>query len=318
MPAIAEEIEQFLAQWRSERPFIVAHTSGSTGKPKEIHLPKKLMEESAMRSIRFFGIGKESRLHLCLSPSYIAGKMLILRALLSGARLTYEPPSLTPLSEPTDSEPITLISIVGSQLDGLINSLNNSHIAINHLLLGGSALTPSMRQKALSTGCQNVWESYGMTETASHIALRRVTPAAEAPFEALPGITVSTNPEGCLRIEMPTLGTLQTNDIAEITAPGQFRIIGRKDSVIISGGIKIQPEEIEAAIAPATGGRAYYITSRKSEKWVNEVILIIEGEPTELPDLSTLISDHRKRPKAIIFVPRIERTDSGKIIRRKW
>ncbi len=316
--SLTPEAKCFIEEWNDETTdFIEAHTSGSTGKPKQIHLPKEMVARSAIRSIKHFGITPQSRLHLALSPDYIAGKMLIVRALLAGCRLTAEQPSQTPLATDTDPTPIQLLSLVGAQLPGFCESMRRPMAPrVRHLLLGGAPLNDSMRRLALS-GDWTPWESYGMTETASHIALRRITADNSLPFETLPGISVTLNEDECLVIDLGEDGIFSTNDVAELTDSRHFRILGRKDNVIITGGLKVFPEQIEALIAPAMpDGRRYFITSRPSERWGQELILVVEGEPCPLPDLHKLGLGHHQIPRDIIFQSKLSLTSSGKIIRR--
>lgn len=314
MDKLSGEIEAFRREWRSDCPYIVAHTSGSTGKPKEIHLPKSLMKRSAERSIRHFGITASSRLHLALSPQYIAGKMLLLRAMIAGCTLTYEQASSYPLGDSKEMSEITLLSLVGTQLQGLKNNLEKGTLPpIRNLLLGGAPLNATMRRIALS-GPWQTWESYGMTETASHVALRRIS-AKPGPFEALPGISFRLNADGCLVIDLGEDGVIETNDIAELIDTRRFHLKGRKDNVIITGGLKVFPEEIEAVLAPHMADRRFLITSRESEKWGRELILVVEGTPMELPDFHTMPLLPQQRPKAVIFRESIPLTSSGKIMR---
>lgn len=310
---------EFLDEWLDESSdCITAHTSGSTGRPKQISLPKEMVRRSAIRSIRHFGITQQSRLHLALSPDYIAGKMLVVRAICAGCRLTSEEPSQSPLAQSTDSSPIQLLSLVGAQLSGFCESMRKPEAPkVRHLLLGGAPLNQTMRELALS-GDWTAWESYGMTETASHIALRRVTADNSLPFETLPGITVSLDNEGCLVIDLGIDGIFHTNDIAELVDSSHFLILGRKDNVIITGGLKVFPEQIEAAIASAIPeGRRFYVTSRPSERWGQEIVLVVEGEPCPLPDMHTLPLKHHQIPRDILFRRELPLTSSGKIIRVK-
>lgn len=316
---IQSRIEGFKAEWLNDHDYIMAHTSGSTGTPKHIRLPKEMMRRSARRSISFFGIDTQSRLHLCLQPDYIAGKMLIVRSLEAGCRLTAEEPSAFPLAGDTDGDEIHLLSLVGSQLQGFAaNVAARRAPAVKHLLLGGAPLNAAMRATACALPCR-CWESYGMTETASHVALRPVTPDGEQCFEALEGITFSLTLDQCLIINMGgDDGTIITNDMATLTDERHFHLLGRKDNVIITGALKLFPQILEEKIAPhLPSDRRFYITSRPSEKWGNEVVLMMEGEPCPLPDFHTLPLLNYERPKAVYFIPQFDQTTSGKIIRHK-
>lgn len=315
---LPEDVRKFIREWEDESvDYITVHTSGSTGKPKELHLPKSLVTRSALRSNRHFDITSDSRLHLALSPQYIAGKMLIVRALLANARFTCEPPSQNPLYEPLDVMPIRLISLVGAQLPGFVDAMNkNPNLTVRNLLLGGAPLNSHLRRLACS-GTWTPWESYGMTETASHIALRKIHPDKNLPFQTLPGISVRKSCDNSLIIDMGDDGVLLTNDIAEILDESHFYILGRKDNVIITGGHKVFPEKIEQVLSSVLPPeRAFIVSSRPSFQWGEEITLVIEGAPFPMPDFKDLPLKNFEIPRAILFVPELPRTSSSKIIRK--
>lgn len=334
------EAKRFIKAWKEDIPEFEAYTSGSTGAPKRIMLPRRLMEESALRSIRHFSLDANSTLHLCLSPAYIAGKMCIVRALMSGARLTMEEPSSSPLTSQTTPHEITLLSVVGAQIEALYSLKQEGRLpVIKHLLLGGSPLTPEMRDKTV-TLAEQVWESYGMTETASHIALRRVNTTLE-PFYPLPDIKLTTDSRGCLVIDMPTAGHIVTNDIADILPDGRFHILGRADNVIISGGLKVIPERVESVLAHYIN-QPFYISSIPHPKWGEQVVMICESthelsqhscranqtciidaseygvsRGLSLKELTRKLLQPHERPARVIIVPEFQRTASHKLIRIK-
>ena len=206
-------VDDFLKEWHSEEPFVVAHTSGSTGKPKEIKLLKADMRASAALTNRFFSIDSGSTLLLCLSPDYIAGKMMIVRAEEAGATLLVESPSNRPL-EHFSGTTVDLLAVVPSQALWLAEhkeSLNN----VRNMIVGGGEITPRLRTM-LSQLHVNAYATYGMTETCSHVALSRIAEPAQ-PFEALPPVTFATDHRGCLAIDAPQFSFkhLQTNDIVD-------------------------------------------------------------------------------------------------------
>lgn len=304
---------RFIDEWLSATPYVTAHTSGSTGAPKEIHLLKDDMKKSAMATCRFFGIDSSSVMLLPLSPSYIAGKMMIVRAIVSGARLHIEPPSSSPVK--TDYGMLGLVPVVPAQLDGLLSSqfLTN----VRNLLIGGSPLSADAETRVRQSGVK-AWASYGMTETCSHVALRDITSCSDV-YTMLPGISASTDSRGCLVINAPEFSfrQLATNDIVELIDSHHFRWIGRHDNVINSGGIKLHPELIERQISDIVNA-PFYITGRPSEKWGEEAVLYIESTTVDKEALMQRIRstlDKYSTPKEIIAVPEFQRTDSGKIKR---
>lgn len=315
---IKRKIEAFVREWESETPFIEAHTSGSTGKPKTIRLSKQFVRASAQRSCQFFGIDSSSRLHLCLSPDYIAGKMLIIRALISGATLSFEPPSSAPLAT-TECGEISLISVVGSQLAGLKNNVaSNPCLKIKKLLVGGAPLNAEMIRLA-EKGPWEAWESYGMTETASHVALRRIHAKNPEPFHALEGIHFSLEEDDRLTIHIPGEKPLITNDLATLIDSRSFILHGRRDNVIISGGLKISPEDLEQRLASFLPGKNFYISSIPSSKWGFVPLLVIEGERFLLPSFKSSNIEKWQLPHSVRFCPEgFKRTSSGKIIREHF
>ena len=313
-------VAEFIGEWRSAQDYIVAHTSGSTGEPKEIHLPKEMVAASARRTLGFFGLGPESSLHLVLSPDYIAGKMMIVRALECGCRFSWENPSNRPTLEGA-RRPIDLLAVVPSQMPWF---LDNPELmsSVRRFLIGGSAIPGGLCRRIVDSGAE-CWESYGMTETASHVALRRVTGDAGAPFTMLPGLGRSVGPEGNLIINLEGK-SLSTCDAAELTENSGFRLLGRMDNVINSGGIKIHPEQVETALTPLQLECEYYVTSRQHPKWGEETLLVIESEDIspvrkiQLLSEMTRILGHVKAPKDILCLPSLSRTSTGKIRRRRF
>lgn len=336
MENISGKIEQLKHWWCQEAGPLEAHTSGSTGSPKRISLSRELVLASARRSVRHFGLTQDSVIHLMLSPDYIAGKMAVIRALEAGCTLTWEEASSHPLRVANTPERITLLSAVGSQVEGMAELLETGRLPhIVHLLLGGAPLNSEMRHAAVKLA-DNVWESYGMTETASHIALRRLNserPDDVLAFAPLPGISVSLDERGCLVVESAETGHLVTNDLVEMTEDGGFRIIGRADNVIITGGLKVIPEKIEERLRHFLSDKEFYLAARPHTKWGNELILIVEV-PEGLVErfvecdeflcgatpLSQILKNEFKpheRPRQVLLVPQLERTSTGKLKRRK-
>lgn len=318
MLVLTPEAEAFVREWRSASPTVTAHTSGSTGKPKEIKLLKSDMEASARATIEFFGLGSGSLLHLPLSPSYIAGKMQIVRALIAGCRLVVEKSTSRPLGSAAGTERISLLPIVPSQLGGLMESA--AFPLVDNLIIGGAPL-PAADERILAATGTRAYATYGMTETCSHVALRRV---GEECFNALPGFEFSLDRRGCLVIHSSTLsfGTLITNDIAELRSDVTFRWLGRYDNVINSGGVKIHPEEVERVLMPMLPpGVTAYVTSRQSLRWGEEAVVVTDSPlvgPELLQSLRPLLPLHHC-PVDIIHLPEIPRTaTSGKIKRQKF
>ncbi len=306
-------MNKFLDEWNNGHDYVVAHTSGSTGAPKEIRLLKSDMRRSAEATCRFFGITDKSLLVLPLSTDYIAGKMMVVRSIVSGANLIQEKPSSTPLT--SDYGSVDLTAVVPSQVNGLLKSKSK----IRQVIIGGGQITSEIEKKVVESQI-HAYATYGMTETCSHVALRDITMREEF-FTALPGITFETDSRGCLVINVPDFSfkRIVTNDIVRILDSRRFIWIGRADNVINSGGIKLHPEEIERSLSPFIT-YPFYIAGRPSQQWGQEAVLYIEAEAKDI-DEDTLMKKARSVlnrysvPKEVIYVKNFLRTESGKIKR---
>lgn len=310
--------ERFIVEWHNEKDYITAYTSGSTGKPKEIKLLKSDMALSAQATCVFFNINNDSVLLSPLSTDYIAGKMMVVRAMMSGATLHIANPSRTVSLD--GYRHIDLLPIVPAQLEHILSCSDRS--VIRNLLIGGGALSPAQETLISQSGI-NAWLSYGMTETCSHVAIRKISENTTE-FKALPGITFDTDKRGCLIINASkfSFSRLVTNDIVDLKSPVNFRWLGRYDNVINSGGIKIHPEEVERRLSSYIS-HAFYIIGRQSPEWGQETVLYIEGNGDQ-KDADAIINrarrilDRYSVPKAVYFIPEFERTSSDKIIRRLY
>lgn len=308
---------EFAQAWKDPSDYIIAQTSGSTGVPKEIEIPKIEMINSAQRTIHFFGINQYSVLYSAISPNYIGGKMMYVRSIVAGCKFSFEEPSNRPLQKYSGPK-ISLISVVPSQMDYIIENPDICN-KVEAFLIGGAPLSPSQRSRIIAAGV-NAYESYGMTETASHIAIRKIS---EQPtnFIPLPGIEVCEK-EGCLNIKILGWREFQTNDIASIHKNGSFQIIGRKDNMIISGGIKINPEMVEAIISNHFSV-PFYIAGLPDDKWGQSVALIFaaseDSDDSNIVDNLIKISSSKLepyfRPKILIQVESLPLTPNGKIKR---
>lgn len=297
--------------WFSDSETIACNTSGSTGKPKIINIPKKLMIESAYRTNLFFGITSQSHLHSCISPEYIGGKMMFVRAVIADALFSFEEPSNQPLKYYDDSI-IDLLSVVPSQMKYLLDNAEKQKMVKNYLI--GGAPIPDVIKKGISLSGVKAWESYGMTETASHIALRGVT-GMEKPFRVLPGIQISKSNNDTLIINMGNNNSIITNDICELISPEEFIIIGRLDNIINTGGIKIFPEKLEYKLSSLLKF-PFYIASRPDSLWGSRIVLVGENPDISLDELKRLCKGLLKPaeiPKEIVPVSKLPLNPNGKI-----
>lgn len=310
-------IDDFRCEWLSESTTVEAHTSGSTGIPKTILLNKDDMRASARATITFFGLTSDSVIASPLSVDYIAGKMMVVRACEAACRLI-ELPISNEIYIPEDVACIDLLPIVPSQIASLLAQPELSS-RVRNVLVGGAA--PSADDcRRLSDSGYNVYISYGMTETCSHIALARGDDPARV-FRAMPGVSFNTDSDSRLIVNAPafTFGTLITNDIVELLSPTEMIWRGRADGVINSGGIKLLPEELEALYSPYLADRQYFVKGVDDNKWGSATALVIEAKETECESIAKLlrdnIADHRRLPKHIIAVESLPRTSNGKVKR---
>ena len=271
------------------------------------------MTASAEATNRFFGITEKSVVALPLSVDYIAGKMMVVRALTASCRLLELPVSNTV----EINEKVNLLSVVPSQLPSLLsnqNSLNN----IDNLLIGGAPLSISQEEKLVEKGVK-AWLSYGMTETCSHVAIRRV--GEDDVFKAMPGISFAVDMRGCLVILSENFSWKQivTNDMVELVDSQSFRWLGRIDNVVNSGGLKLHPEQIERLIRKSIPDIVpFYLTSEVDEILGQRLVMVAEGAPDGLIDLlREKINNHRILPKRIVSAESLPLTSNGKVKRLK-
>lgn len=307
--------EEFIDKWRDESPYIDARTSGSTGEPKVIRLSKSFVRESALRTNRFFSITSQSRLHSCVAADFIGGKMMAVRSELAMCEFSYESPSNRPLGMFCNTDRIDLLAVVPSQMIHILDNLSEMP-ELGAVIIGGSALAPSLRERIIASGL-NAFETYGMTETASHIALRKIVSGNEW-FTPLEDITVSIDDRGCLVINFATGEHIVTNDLAELDSGSRFKITGRWDHIIITGGKKLNPCEVENTLSSLIGS-PFVVTSVPDMKWCEKVVLRIEGkqfckEEDLLNKIRCLIPSWQV-PKKIEWVDNLPRTSNGKLKR---
>ena len=313
-------VDEFLAQWNDASPCMEVKTSGSTGVPKRIYIEKVRMRASARMTCDFLGLHQGDTALLCMPLDYIAGKMMVVRALESGMRLLSVEPSSHPLCS-TNMESIGNPSCIDFAAMVPLQAWNTLQVPeererlchIKHLIIGGGAIPRELEQE-LRTLPINVWSSYGMTETLSHIALRRIS---EDYYSPLPGISLSQDQDDCLIINAPALcaQTLYTNDIVRFHGKDHFQIIGRRDNTICSGGIKIQIEQVEAWLH-SIGMDNIMITYREDKALGQALVYLTTDEintdmlrksvPTDTPNSKFWL------PRHIVKVPSLPLTPTGK------
>lgn len=283
-------IGNFLLDWLNTETFIMVQTSGSTGKPKQIVLQKSAMIASAKATGLFFDLQPKNTVLLCLSVNYIAGKMMLVRAITLGLHLD----TIDPTSEPLSTKKYNFTAMVPMQVQ---KSLSKLHL-VDKILIGGAKVSYCLSESILKSNC-NAFESYGMTETISHIAIKKI---GELAFTVLPNVSISVDERSCLVIEALELSLekITTNDIVEILNATQFILKGRIDNVINSGGIKIFPEEIEEILAKYISV-PFFIASKPDEVLGEKVILVLEATPFSFDNSVFLELSKYQIPKEILF-----------------
>lgn len=298
----------FIIDWLQDNPAISVQTSGSTGKPKTIVLQKHQMAASAKATVEFFNLNKGTKALHALPGRYIAGKMMFVRAVLFGWDLHIVPPSSSPLKGLKQT--FDFAAMVPLQVRASIKDLYR----IKTLIIGGAAI-PADLENALLEFPTSCWATYGMTETITHIALRKL---GEKAYRCLEGIQVHTDQRGCLCIDAPKLNkdVLVTNDLVELHSNVQFVLLGRIDNVINSGGIKIIPEQLEAKLAGKLTTR-FFFASQPDKRLGEQLILIVEGEKIVME--AAFFQDFKafEKPKAVFFIKHFAETPTKKINRLK-
>lgn len=305
----------FLREWFSPSSTLRLHTSGSTGIPKEIVARKEQMLQSAKSTCDFFGLKRDDKALLCLPLEYIAGKMMVVRALYAGLSIYPVEPGGHPLMH-TDI-PYDFTAMVPLQV---YNSLQNEEekerlYRVKNLIIGGGAIDEVL-EAALKKFPNAIYSTYGMTETLSHIALRRISGArASSYYTPLPSVEVALSEDNRLIINAPLIADqpLLTNDIAELRTDNSFRIKGRIDNVINSGGIKIQIEEVEQILYPHITGD-FAITSIPHPKLGEAIILLIDQsvDPSSVEKTVKQFLPRHQQPLLIHTVTTIPQTGNGK------
>lgn len=304
---------EFLRHWYSNEKTLSVQTSGSTGSPKVFDIEKEKMLNSARMTGNFLHLTPGDTALLCLPVEYISGKMMVVRAILFKMKLITSTPSVQALAHL--NEPVDFAALTPLQVE---NSLDKIPL-IKKLIIGGAAVSNRLQSqlKGLPT---EVYETYGMSETLSHIALKQLNPKAESYFQLFEGISIGKDHRGCLTIDAPQLNneTLYTNDLVEIKDAHQFKFIGRTDNIINSGGAKISPEELEAYLKGKIPNEAVFI-GLEDYMLGEKLVLVIEGENDERMKQFLFHLPYKKsfhKPREIIFVSEIPRTANGKLDRR--
>ena len=311
---LQQEVEQFINKWQNDALFEIK-SSGTTGTPQRFQFSRAQLTLSAQNSIDAFGLDAQTRALLCLPLSSIGGLMLLARALVGDFQLTIQEASARPLANL--EEPIDFIALVPTQLQQSLQHDLQKLKAIKQILVGGGELNTDLQQ-ACKDAELNVWLSYGMTETLSHVALKQISPITASCFTALAGIHFSSK-NNCLVIHYPQLQPqpLYTKDLVEVLTPTSFRWLGRADHAINSGGFKIIPELLEQKLA-GHFQNPFFTAGLPDEKWGQIVVIIFEGSiPSDYLHFDGIGLTTAEIPKKYACVPVFKRTSTHKIQRKE-
>lgn len=317
-------IKAFCAGWVQGQSWFDFQTSGSTGQPGLIRFSRSAVEASARLTGSFFGFGSGSTLLHCLPMQYIAGKMMVARALVCKTDLLVLPPASNPLVSLDLDLRVDFAALVPLQVSAILaNRVSRERFyAISDVIVGGASLGTDLTRQ-LTESANRVWETFGMTETLTHVALRRISgPGRQGCFEALPGIQFGVDKRSCLTIQAPHLGVgdIQTNDVVTLTDTRHFVWQGRDDLVINSGGVKVFPEKVEEKLQSLVAV-PFFITSEPDANLGSQVVLVIEGPEWETGRQALLEAAMKvnlgryELPRRICFRDRFLRSEAGKIRR---
>jgi O-succinylbenzoic acid--CoA ligase len=311
---------KLLEAWISDHPNIIAKTSGSTGYPKKVEIDKNRMIQSTKMTGDYLVLQQDQKALLCLPVNTIAGTMMVIRAFVLGLNLFPIKPTGNPLQN--INEDFDFAAMTPFQVYNIMQSKEgeNKLNKIKNLIIGGADISFELYQKIKQLN-NNTYHTYGMTETITHVAMKKLTGCKpDNFFNALPGVRFSLDEKNCLVIHAPHLSEriIVTNDIVELENDTQFNFIGRYDHIINSGGIKISPEVVENKLSPYIKQR-FVITSLTDDRLGEKVVLAVEGTPDKSIEFDNIFQkarlDRYEIPKRIIFMKKFQETTSGKVIR---
>lgn len=331
LPAPTTPYEQqalrFCHEWLSGKPVFTLHTSGSTGAPKPVQLTRSQMAASARLTGETFGLQPGDVALCCLNVAYVAVVMMLVRALELGLNLTVVEPAANPLPGLPDTDRFGFCAFVPLQMQVVLEKTPErlpQFDATKAILLGGAAVSGSLEEK-LQALTAPVFSTYGMTETVSHVAIRRLNGAERSEtYRLLRSVEAGTDQRGCLWVRGPMtdFAPVQTNDVVEFTDSQTFRWLGRFDSIVNSGGVKIVPERVETALEPVLrqagfNGR-FFVCGLPDERLGQRLTAVLEGTPFDSEKLEAVrravgesLSQY-ETPRQWAFLETFPETPTGK------
>ena len=305
-----QHVGNFLLDWFDEKSYIELKTSGTTGVPKVIKIEKQAMLDSALATGDFFDLKPGDTMLHCLPTNYVAGKMMFVRSLILGLEMKFVEPTSDPLKN--IDEEFDFCAMVPLQAKNSLEKLKTKQI--KKLIIGGVKVHKALEQELVKLPVE-IYETYGMTETITHIAAKRI---GEDAFTVLPNVKISVDERQCLVIKAKNISShkIVTNDIVNLISDTQFVWEGRYDNIINSGGIKLLPEQIEDKLSTLIP-RRYFISGVEDENFGEKVVLYVEGEPFLIEKSIFSVLEKFENPKEIVFIPKFKETATGKIMRNE-
>lgn len=306
--AFERPVGMFILDWFDQNDYIEMTTSGTTGAPKKIKIEKQAMVNSALSTGNFFGLEPGNRVLHCLPAQYVAGKMMLVRGFILGLDIDFVEPTSTPLER--NDQTYDFGAMVPLQVQHSLDKLPK----IKKLIIGGAKVSSSLAQELIEIPTE-IYETYGMTETITHIAAKKV---GEEAFKTLPNVTVSEDDRHCLVITAPNIlqEPITTNDAVNVLNENEFIWLGRIDNVINSGGVKLFPEQIEEKLSHKIE-RRFFIASQESPELGEKLVLAVEGDPYIIDDHAFGDLGKYERPKVVLFIPKFLETPTGKVLRKE-
>ncbi len=319
----------FCKSWLAGNETFYQQSSGSTGTPKTIELHRNQMIASATATGDFFKVNESIRLLCCLNPAYIAGKMMLVRAMVWNCEIELAEPSSDPLRKITEENLPDFVAMVPLQIQTIFEDSESLEKLqkITHIIIGGAPLSEKLKNQIVSNRI-NAFQTYGMTETVSHIALAKID-SETLVYQTLKNVEIGQDDRGALWVKSLMSGSerIQTNDLVELKSGNSFVWLGRADFVINSGGVKINPELLEAkaesAIADYFPDSAFFFFGLKDHKLGEKLALFIQSDPKNSEKAKLLQKELKLKldrfevPKEIHLLPKFEITSSGKLDRIK-
>ncbi len=302
-----KHVGEFFLDWFDDNDFMNLQTSGTTGTPKTIIIDKQAMVYSAIATGDYFGLSPGNKVLHCLPVKFIAGKMMFVRAFILGLDIDFVAPSSHPLQKNETYYDFTAMVPLQAQ-----NSLKEL-LMVKKMIIGGAKMNSKLEKDLMKLPIE-VFETYGMTETITHIAVKKI---GEKEFTVLPNVMISYDDKNCLVIHAPKISNdvIITNDLVELVNENQFVFLGRFDNVINSGGIKLIPELIEKKLSDKINSR-FFVAGKSDETLGEKLVLVIEGENQNIDQSIFDKLDKYEKPKEIVFINKFKETENGKVLRK--